>query len=142
MSLRKLFQRQADPEDRAAMNPYITKKGNKYWRNKGGQFHREDGPAIEYASGGKEWRRDDLLHRADGPALEFANGDKVWYLNGKLHREDGAAVEHADGTYEWHLNGKRMSSAELLAAAVRSISIAADPRKTAEPNKITIRFKL
>ena len=27
----------------------------KMWRNAVGQYHREDGPAIEYADGTKEW---------------------------------------------------------------------------------------
>jgi hypothetical protein len=29
--------------------------GNKVWRNEVGQLHREDGPAVEYANGTKEW---------------------------------------------------------------------------------------
>ena len=45
-------------------------------------------------------------HREDGPAIEFATGDKFWYLNGLLHRTDGPAVE--SGSYcEWHIWGTR-----------------------------------
>ena len=40
-------------------NPEII--GNtKIWRNSNGQYHRTDGPAVE-----------------------FADGSKVWYINGK-----------------------------------------------------------
>ena len=38
------------------MNNYIKidSHGNKVWY-KNGKYHREDGPAIEYATGDKEW---------------------------------------------------------------------------------------
>jgi hypothetical protein len=36
----------------------INNNGDKIWRNEMGEFHREDGPAIEYANGNKEWYRD------------------------------------------------------------------------------------
>ena len=55
------------------------------------------------------WWVNDLLHREDGPACEYANGGKAWYLHGKLHREDGPAAEHADGSKEWHLNGVKVT---------------------------------
>jgi hypothetical protein len=70
-------------------------------------FHREDGPAIEFADGSKEWYLNGELHREDGPAIEFADGSKFWCLDGKRHREDGPAIEWANGTKEWYLNGKR-----------------------------------
>jgi len=67
------------------------------------QFHREDGPAIEYANGDKYWYLNDQIHRVDGPAIEYASGEKYWYRNGLSHREDGPAVEHADGKKEYWL---------------------------------------
>ena len=49
----------------------------------------------------KVWYNDrGQFHRVDGPAIEYANGTKSWYLNGKLHREDGPAIEWADGDKE------------------------------------------
>ena len=60
-----------------------------------GRLHREDGPAIEFVYGKKEWYRDGKLHREDGPAIEFADGSKKWYRDGELHREDGPAIESA-----------------------------------------------
>ena len=82
----------------------ITKE--KVWFNSRWRLHREDGPAIEYANGTKEWWVDGKLHRLDGPAVEYVDGYKSWYLDGNLHREDGPAVEHANGTKHWYLNGK------------------------------------
>jgi len=68
--------------------------------------HREDGPAVEYANGHKEWWVNGKIHRTDGPAIEYAHGNKAWYVNGYLHRTDGPAVEYADGHKEWYVNGK------------------------------------
>jgi len=45
------------------------------------------------------------LHREDGPAVEYNDGTKEWWLNGQLHREDGPAIEYYDGIKEWWLNG-------------------------------------
>jgi len=87
--------------------PYMTVIDNtKIWRNKKGEHHREDGPAIEYADGDKHWYKNGKLHREDGPAVEFADGTKQWYKNGKRHREDGPAIEWASGVKEWWLNGQ------------------------------------
>ena len=76
------------------------------WRNKEGQLHREDGPAVEWSDGTKSWYQYEKRHREDGPAVEYANGDKCWYKNGLQHREDGPAVEWASGDKYWYQNGK------------------------------------
>ena len=34
-------------------------------------------------NGSKYWYLNDKLHREDGPAIEYASGHKEWYLNGK-----------------------------------------------------------
>jgi hypothetical protein len=83
----------------------ITSEGT-FWYNEKGEYHREDGPAVERVNGDKEWYLNGQLHREDGPAIEYANGYKSWYLNGQRHRENGPAIEWADGTKEWFLNGK------------------------------------
>jgi hypothetical protein len=72
----------------------------------GGRLHREDGPALEWAHGTREWYRRGRRHREGGPAVEHADGTKCWYLEGQLHRDDGPAVERADGTLEWRREGK------------------------------------
>ena len=65
----------------------IDKDGNIRYYNEQGQFHREDGPAIEYASGTKYWYLNGLVHREDGPAVEYTDGHKAWYLNDKRYSE-------------------------------------------------------
>ena len=73
---------------------------------------------IEYTvkvwswDGTQEWRLDGKLHREDGPAVEWSNGSREWYLNGEKlteeeHREqtqpqptcDGKTVEIDGRTY-------------------------------------------
>ena len=83
----------------------VQPDGSVEYYNQAGQLHREDGPAIIYASGSKHWYINGLLHREDGPAIEAASGDRYWYRNGKLHREDGPAVIYDNGTRKWLLDG-------------------------------------
>ena len=83
----------------------VDEWGDKRWRLNG-KYHREDGPAVERASGSKEWWLNGCQHREDGPAVELASGSKRWYVNGNRHREDGPALEYADGYKEWYLHGK------------------------------------
>ena len=76
------------------------------WYNEDNQLHREDGPAREWADGGKAWYLNGQRHREDGPAVERANGDKSWWINGQLHREDGPVIERASGYKAWYLNDR------------------------------------
>jgi hypothetical protein len=89
---------------------YIETDGSetKYYSDRGMTvLHREDGPAVEYANGGKAWYINNKLHREDGPAIEYTNGGKAWFVNGKRHREDGPAVEYTNGVKAWYINGER-----------------------------------
>lgn len=61
------------------------------YRNAVGELHHEDGPAIEYADGIKEWRIHGKLHREDGPAVEWPGHTNEWYINGKQYTQ----AEHA-----------------------------------------------
>jgi hypothetical protein len=65
------------------INPYINSNGTKFWCNSKGEYHRENGPAIEWTDGGT-----------------------CWYINGKFHREDGPAIDCISGVREWWINGK------------------------------------
>ena len=67
----------------------IDEYGNKtYFKDKAMTIlHREDGPAVEWSDGHKEWRIDGKLHREDGPAVEWRDGDKEWWLNAARFRE-------------------------------------------------------
>jgi len=52
---------------------------------------------IESANGNKQWFLNDKLHREDGPAIEWASGAKEWWLNGTkewwLNNEKTTALE-------------------------------------------------
>ena len=48
----------------------------------------KDGLNIDNG-GTKRWYLNDEFHRTDGPAIEYIDGDKAWYLNGEeLSQED------------------------------------------------------
>jgi hypothetical protein len=53
------------------------------WRNQANQYHRIDGPAIEWVDNSTEWFVMGLRHRIDGPAVEWANNVEEWWVNGK-----------------------------------------------------------
>ena len=95
----------------------MDKDGNKcYYKDKAMTIrHRLDGPAVEYAGGGKTWWVDGKHHRLDGPAVEWARGSKEWYVDGKLHRLDGPAVEDVNGGKSWWVDGKPLSEGEFNA---------------------------
>jgi hypothetical protein len=101
------------PADALAPSLYIDRLGNKCWCLPDGEYHREDGPAVEYASGSKAWFRHGLKHRDNGPAIEWASGGKEWYRNGQCHHLDGPAVIRADGTQEWWLNDIQVTEEEF-----------------------------
>jgi hypothetical protein len=80
--------------------------------NKKEQFiHIDDDGKKRYFSD----RKMTIYHREDGPAIEWACGGKWWYLNGKCHREDGPAIECASGRKSWYLNGKLLTEEEFNA---------------------------
>lgn len=58
------------------------------WVNRKGQYHREDGPAVEWSSGRKVWMQNNQYHRTDGPAVEWADGTKEWWVEGKEITQD------------------------------------------------------
>ena len=64
--------------------------------------------------GTKYWCLNGKYHREDGPAVEYAGGNKYWYLNGEYHREDGPAIERADGTKAWFLHNKKVHPETLV----------------------------
>lgn len=107
--------------------------GDRYWV-KNGITHREDGPAIERASGLKIWilngilfssekeylkeilrmadpdisfkkvNSPDEIHRNYSGAVEYPDGAKYFYLNGKVHRTDGPAIFNPNGNRYWQQN--------------------------------------
>jgi len=86
--------------------PEIDAEGTKIWRNKIGQLHRENGPAIIWSDGQKEYCLNDLLHREDGPAVIHPSGIVEYWVNGERHRTDGPAVIDPRGFEEYCQNNK------------------------------------
>jgi len=53
--------------------------------NEDDYFHNPIGPArirTGLGSSYKEWYFNGEFHRLDGPAIEFEDGEKMWYING------------------------------------------------------------
>lgn len=66
------------------------------------------------ADGAFEWKLNGQFHREDGPAMEWAMA-KEWYLNGQRHRTDGPALEWRDGEGNcWYINGREFTFDEWL----------------------------
>jgi hypothetical protein len=66
-------------------NPITLPDGTKKWKNENGQYHRDDGPAIIYSSGRKEWWKNGQWHRDDGPAIIRPDGTQSWFIKGKYY---------------------------------------------------------
>ena len=54
----------------------------------GSDYHRLDGPAVEWSDGSKQWWINNKLHRLDGPAVEWLDGRKAWYVNDKVYSKE------------------------------------------------------
>ena len=63
-------------------NFYSDRTLNKYYKNEFEQYHRKDGPAIEYTNGTKYWYKNGIWHREDGPAIVYTDGRHQYYLGG------------------------------------------------------------
>lgn len=74
-------------------NLVIDTQGNKSWYNSKGEFHRLDGPALEFANGDKFWYKNNQLHRLDGPACDYADGIKLWLREGSLYSLVDPAID-------------------------------------------------
>jgi hypothetical protein len=92
----------------------MTDDGNKFWRNDSGELHREDGPAIEWDDGSKEWWVNGKLHRDYYPTIERPDGYRGWFRDGKRHREDGPAIENGNSK-SWYIDGVELTENEFNA---------------------------
>ena len=62
----------------------IDKYGYKEWRLPSGDLHREDGPAVEYASGAKRWCLNDIQYTENEYKYEMRSRKLkklLWNLN-------------------------------------------------------------
>jgi hypothetical protein len=62
----------------------IGSSGTKWYHDSDGEFHRDEGPAIEYSNGDKHYYQHGILHRDDGPAIDDVGNYKKYYKYGKL----------------------------------------------------------
>lgn len=76
-------------------NLEIDNIGNKIWKNKKSELHREDGPAVE-----------------------FSNGTKMWIINNEFHRTEGPAVIHNNGIVRYMLHDIDYATKELWFASL------------------------
>jgi hypothetical protein len=73
-------------------------------KNKKGQLHNLDGPAVINGCR-EEWRINGELHREDGPAVIIKDDIKEWYLNGKRHRKAGDGPAYINKNYNfWYID--------------------------------------
>lgn len=90
------------------LNFIITTDNTRHYKVNG-EYHREDGPAIEWGNGNKHWYLNGKLHRLDGPAIDNLDGFKIWYKNGLMHRLDGPAYcPHGYWLHQWWIDGKQI----------------------------------
>lgn len=71
----------------------VDNKGNIYYKNSLGDFHRTDGPAYESPLGYKAWWINGIRHREDGPATVYDKnslfyGEDDYYLNGMYYSKE------------------------------------------------------
>jgi hypothetical protein len=81
-----------------------------------GKYHRENGPAVEFSDGYKEWIINGKRHREDGPAV-ITDSYQWWYQNGVLHRLDGPALIMYKGDKAtrniYYINDKKLNKTKL-----------------------------
>lgn len=66
----------------------ITSEGTRKWYVNG-KLHREGGlPAVEWRDGTMSWWIDGQLHREDGPAVLYTDGFREWFLSGEKLTEE------------------------------------------------------
>jgi hypothetical protein len=68
------------------------------------------------ALGDTIWLLNDQYHREDGPAIEYADGRKDWVLHGRFHRKDGPAIEWPDGATTFYIHNTHYTFDEWLIA--------------------------
>ncbi len=72
----------------------IYSNGDIRYFNELNNFHREDGPAVEFISGSKVWYINGLCHRADGPAVVWHTGYRsYWLMDKEFSYEDWLAIK-------------------------------------------------
>ena len=71
------------------------KHGTKRYYNSDGQYHRLDGPAVQYAPN------------------SYGIGAYVWFKNGVRHCTTGPAIRNSIGHLRWWIDGVEVSQAKF-----------------------------
>ena len=66
-------------------------------------------PVKTDEDGQMTWYLNGKLHREDGPAIEFASGTKEWWLNGKFIVSTGPDIEKALFTLSTYLQDQEVT---------------------------------
>lgn len=96
-------------------------------RNENNDLHREEGPAVEFKSGLRQWAFNGRLHNPAGPAVLSDAGTRMFYWNGvripdklwdaTLTPKDVIEIENLElrrAVVEKHGYGIMMESGEIL----------------------------
>ena len=80
----------------------VDQFGTRYY-NADGQLHRDEGPAIEWVDGAKEWYQNGQMHRIGGPAVKWGSL-RQWFLLGVEYTEQSyyeklASLEAQNGRH-------------------------------------------
>ncbi len=58
---------------------------------------------VEFPYRTKCWYKDGKIHREDGPAIEWTNGEKEWWFEGKeyfrINLKDYVVLDHCKGKF-------------------------------------------
>jgi len=80
---------------------------------KNGEYHREDGPAVENIEGKVEYWIEGKRHRINGPSAIWPCGKIMYTQHGKLHNKNGPALITKRETITektWYYKGKRIKT--------------------------------
>lgn len=80
----------------------IDQFGTKLYLNDAGHTHREDGPAVIFNFGFRQWCIDGSYYMGIGP-----NGVVRWFDNRIRHRGNGPTEDRPTGYKEWYTDGDR-----------------------------------
>ena len=66
-----------------------------YVVRKNGMYYRQDGSLVVCSPNTVYWysKTSELLNREDGPAIEYGDGYKEWYLDGIKYSESAHKIE-------------------------------------------------
>ena len=62
----------------------------------------------------KSWFCNNQFHRANGPAINYRDGSQYWYRYNQMHRTNGPAVIFTNGYVEYWVNDQQVTEYELM----------------------------